>query len=77
MAGSQPMIRMSGFRALAAVATPLISPPPPMGTGRISRSGTSSSISRAMVPWPAMTSRSSKGWTKVRPRSSFSRMAKP
>ena len=41
---------------LAAVAMPAISPPPPIGIGRISRSGTSSSISSATVPWPAMTS---------------------
>ena len=56
MAGSTPTTRMSGFTCLAAVATPEIRPPPPIGTGRTSRSGTSSSISSATVPWPAITS---------------------
>ena len=70
IAGSTPMMRMSGLIALAAVATPEIRPPPPIGTGRISRSGASSSISSATTPWPAMMSRSSNGWTKTRPRSS-------
>ncbi len=73
MAASTPNTRISGFRVLAAVATPEISPPPPIGTISTSRSGQSSSISVARVPWPAITSRSSKGWTRT--RSNWRRMA--
>ena len=39
-----------------ALATPEISPPPPIGTMTVSTSGTCSSISRPTVPCPAMTS---------------------
>ena len=56
MAGSTPSTRTSGFSDLIAVAMPLIRPPPPIGIGMISRPGMSSSISRATVPWPAITS---------------------
>ena len=38
---------MSGFTARAAIETPDISPPPPIGTTIVSRSGASSSISSA------------------------------
>ena len=62
------MMRTAGEIALAAVAMPEISPPPPIGTGSTSSSGASSSISRATVPWPAITSRSSKACTKTRSR---------
>ena len=48
---------------------PEISPPPPIGVTKVSIAGTSSSISIATVPWPAMTAESSNGWTKVKPRS--------
>ena len=48
---------------------PPISPPPPTGTSTASRSGTCSASSRPIVPWPAMTRGSSKGWTKTSPRS--------
>ena len=54
---------------------PAISPPPPMGMGRVSMSGASSSISSAMVPWPAITSGSLKAWTKTRSRASQISMA--
>ena len=40
---------------VTAVATPEISPPPPMGTATRLASGRSSRISRASVPWPAAT----------------------
>ncbi len=70
MAGSTPTMSMLGFTALAAVAMPEISPPPPMGIGSTSISGASSSISSATVPWPAITSGSSKGWTNTRSRAS-------
>ncbi len=73
MAGSTPKTPISGFRALAAVAQPAISPPPPIWTMIASRSGLSSSISAATVPWPAMTSTSSKGCTST--RSNWRRMA--
>ena len=75
LAGSTPKMLMSGLRCLAAVATPAIRPPPPIGTGRISRSGASSSISSAMVPWPAITSMSLNGCTKISARSSCRRSA--
>ncbi len=75
MAGSTPTTETALERVLAAVATPAISPPPPIGTGRTSRSGTFSNISSAMVAWPTITSGSLKGWTKVRPRSAHSRWA--
>ena len=58
---------MPGLTALAAVATPLISPPPPIGTTSVSSAGCSASISSASVPWPAMMAWSSNGCTKLRP----------
>ncbi len=54
-----PRISISGRSALTAVATPLISPPPPIGTTSTSTSGTSAMISRPIVPWPAMIAGSS------------------
>ncbi len=68
IAASTPITSISGFTALAAVAMPEISPPPPIGTGSTSMSGASSSISSAMVPWPAITSASSNGCTNTRSR---------
>ena len=50
-----PMMRMSGFSALAAIAMPLMRPPPDSGTTMAARSGRSSSSSSAMVPCPAIT----------------------
>ena len=55
--------------AFSASPMPPISPPPPTGTSTASRSGTCSASSRPIVPWPAMTRGSSKGWTKTSPRS--------
>ena len=37
----------------AAVATPLIKPPPPTATSKVSMPGCWRSISNASVPWPA------------------------
>ncbi|MCY1384504.1 hypothetical protein D9M69_727670 [compost metagenome] len=54
-----PMTSMPGRIALAAVAMPAISPPPPIATTRQSRSGCTRSISSATVPWPAMMASSS------------------
>src|ERR1700682_6269927 len=48
---------------------PPISPPPPMGTSTVSKSGRSDRSSVAMVPWPATTSGSSYACTKVAPLS--------
>ena len=69
MAGSTPITSTLGFSDLATVAQPAISPPPPIGMGKDSRSGTSSNISSATVPWPAITCRSLNGWMKARSRS--------
>ena len=52
--GSTPTIRTSGRACLSAADTPAISPPPPIGTNTVPRSGTCSSSSSATVPWPAM-----------------------
>jgi hypothetical protein len=49
---------------------PAISPPPPTGTNTASIGPACwRSNSMATVPWPAMTSGSSKGWMKLRPLS--------
>jgi hypothetical protein len=56
---STPITCRSGFRLLAAIAIPEMSPPPPIGTTRVSISGAVPSISSATVPCPAMTSGSS------------------
>ena len=69
-AGSTPTIRIPGRSSLAAAATPEIRPPPPTGTTIVAASGTSSRISRAIVPWPAMTSGWSNGWIMTAPRRS-------
>src|SRR5581483_9022321 len=60
--GSTPTTRQS-----TAMATPAIRPPPPTGQTMQSTPGTSSTISRATVPWPAITCGSSNGCTSVRP----------
>ena len=60
-----PTIRHSGFSCFTAKATPPMRPPPPMGTTICSTSGNCSRISRPMVPWPAITRGSLKGWAKV------------
>ena len=59
---STPMIRTEGLTDLAAIETPEMRPPPPMGTIRSSVSGNWSMISRPRVPCPAISSGSSKGW---------------
>src|SRR5262245_29843965 len=66
-AGSTLQISVAGCFSLTAIATPLIRPPPEAPTS--TRSGVApiaaacSSISRPTVPWPAITSLSSKGCT--------------
>lgn len=69
MSGLDLLKATLGWMAFAAAAIPPIRPPPPTATTSVSRSGTSSNISRATVACPAMTSASSKGCTKVKPRS--------
>src|SRR6266542_4409495 len=71
--GSTPITRQSGFAARTASAVPQASPPPPTGTTQRSSGPAASTSSSATVPWPATISGSSKGWTKVSPRSSRSR----
>ncbi len=63
--GSTPIILIPGFSILAAIAMPLINPPPPMGTSILSTLSSSLSTSSATVPCPSITSISSKGWTKT------------
>ena len=58
-----PITRAPGFCSATAVATPLISPPPPIGRITVSVSGRSSTISSPMVPCPAITFSSLKAWT--------------
>ena len=57
--GSTPTMRMPLRLAAAATATPEMSPPPPIPTTMRSASGTSSRISRALEPWPAIIASSS------------------
>ena len=57
-----PMTLILGLTFLAATARPEMRPPPPIGATIASTSGSCSMISRAIVPWPAMTSGSLKGW---------------
>jgi hypothetical protein len=70
--GSTPITFIEGLNALAAIAIPETRPPPPTGTSIHWQSGSSFSISRAIVPWPAITASSSKGCINRSPFS-FSR----
>ena len=63
--GSTPTILISGLSCLAAQAIPEISPPPPIGTTITSVLGSSSNISKAIVPCPSNTSGSLKGCTNT------------
>ena len=56
---SAPNTSIAGLTPLAATAIPAMMPPPPIGTTSTSRSGCAASISRAMVPCPAITFSSS------------------
>jgi hypothetical protein len=56
---------IDGFSAFTALATPVMSPPPPMPVITAAASGASSRISSPIVAWPAMKLWSSKGWTNV------------
>jgi len=55
---STPITSLRASMALATVATPLINPPPPIGTTSVSVPAASSKISSATVAAPAMTSAS-------------------
>ena len=61
--GSTPTTRLPW----AATAIPEMSPPPPTGTISVVVSGRSSTTSSPTVPWPAIVSGWSNGWTSVRP----------
>src|SRR5437868_2917107 len=61
--GSTATIRA---RPARAVTMPDTRPPPPTPTTTVATSGTSSRISSASVPWPAMTYGSLWGWTNTR-----------
>lgn len=50
-----------GCNVFTASATPAINPPPPVGTTTASMSRTCSTISRPIVPWPAIMC----GWSKL------------
>ena len=64
----------SGTTDLTYAPIPAISPPPPTGTKMAARSrGCWRTISSAIVPCPAITRGSSKGWTNVSPASWASR----
>src|SRR5207237_1024590 len=65
--GSTPMTRISRRRSFSASAVPPMRPPPPTGTTTVSTSGTSSRISRPIVPCPATMSGSAYGCTNVLP----------
>ena len=56
---STAMIFALGRNVFTASETPASNPPPPTGTMTASRSGTCSTISRPIVPWPAMIAGSS------------------
>ena len=65
VAGSALHTRTSGFSALMALPTPVMSPPPPIAAITAMVSGASSRISSPIVACPAMKCGSSKGWMKV------------
>jgi hypothetical protein len=71
--GSTATTRQSGLASRTARADPEQSPPPPTLTTQTSTGPASETSSSPTVPWPATISGSSKGWTKVRPRSAWSR----
>ena len=54
VSGSAPHTRVFGRRALIAVPTPVMRPPPPMLAITAAVSGASSRISSPIVAWPAM-----------------------
>ena len=70
-----PYTLTDGLICLTVYAIPEISPPPPTGTTMASILSMSLSISRAIVPCPAITFSSSNGWTNVYPFSSRSSSA--
>jgi hypothetical protein len=70
--GGSPAAAARDSSPRTAVAMPPISPPPPTAITSTSRSGCARSISSAIVPCPAITAGSSKGWMKTRPSRSAS-----
>ena len=69
---STPQTRTCGASARKAVATPAMSPPPPMLTRTSVTVGASVANSRPAVPWAAITSGSSNGCTSVAPAATSS-----
>src|SRR2546428_5007680 len=65
---STPTTRTPVRRSVSATARPAMRPPPPTATTTRPTFGSSSSISRPIVPCPAITSGSSCGWISVAPR---------
>ena len=70
--GSTPTTDAPGRAARMAAAIPAISPPPLTGTMTRSAAGQSAVISRPIVPWPAMTFRSSNGGISTYPQAATS-----
>ena len=62
-----PITRTSGRSDLIAMATPAISPPPPVGISTVVASGAWARTSSPTVPWPATMSVWSKGWMNTAP----------
>ena len=73
--GSTPITFTSGRMDLMYAAIPEMRPPPPTGTNTYSTLGSWRTTSMPTVPWPATTSGSSNGGTKVLPSSSALRLA--
>ena len=72
VSGSQTWTAVPGDSALSALATPVVSPPPPQGISTASMSASCSVSSSPIVPLPAMTWSSRTGWTNSPSMSSAS-----
>ena len=64
VSGSQTKTFVSRPERAEALAIPVVSPPPPHGMRTASNSSRSSTSSRPIVPFPAITGGSWTGWTK-------------
>jgi hypothetical protein len=77
VSGSQTKTFASGATARSALATPVVSPPPPHGMSTVSKSSSCSASSSPIVPFPAMTASSRTGWTKKPSMSSAASFGEP